>query len=267
MSSDRRRGERSAFTLIEMLVVITIIALLVTLLLPTVKRAKAQGRDAQCKSLQRQILYATQLYAEDYKVTPLATDQSDWSHWNNDWHQRIRPYFSSIATDMMCPSYFHFIRTHHPSDAQYKGYHPTLWLTGRRYPDLVDQHVRWHLITSPSASPWLTDSNGLEQSNPYGHRPGRDLSDPSSKSTNLKFRHDGSLNLVMVDGHVESQRGQYIGELGWQPNNNNVLGVTIDNPRQYDAFYREASPYVWHSPDAPEGEYPRGYAFDSIQPP
>ena len=49
---------RKAFTLIELLVVIAIIAILMALLMPTLNRAKEQGRRAACLSNLKQLQLA-----------------------------------------------------------------------------------------------------------------------------------------------------------------------------------------------------------------
>ena len=56
----RRRG----FTLIELLVVIAIIAVLMAVLLPSLHRAREQGKRAVCLSNMRQLALAWMLYAE-----------------------------------------------------------------------------------------------------------------------------------------------------------------------------------------------------------
>jgi prepilin-type N-terminal cleavage/methylation domain-containing protein/prepilin-type processing-associated H-X9-DG protein len=59
------------FTLIELLVVIAIIAILATLLLPTLARSKAKARGVQCLNNQRQLSLAWRMYVEDNNDTLL----------------------------------------------------------------------------------------------------------------------------------------------------------------------------------------------------
>jgi len=59
---------RRAFTLVELLVVIGIIALLISMLLPALKKAKESGNRIKCQSNLRQIVMAAMLYAGDNKA-------------------------------------------------------------------------------------------------------------------------------------------------------------------------------------------------------
>jgi prepilin-type N-terminal cleavage/methylation domain-containing protein len=69
------RGTRTgAFTLIELLVVIAVIAILASLLLPTIAKAKNKVQRTVCTNNQKQILLATHLYL---------TENGDYLPWPN----------------------------------------------------------------------------------------------------------------------------------------------------------------------------------------
>ncbi len=71
-NSNRRRS--NAFTLIELLVVIAVIAILAALLLPSLAKAKEQGRRINCMSNLKQLQLCWELYADDYKGTFVPND-------------------------------------------------------------------------------------------------------------------------------------------------------------------------------------------------
>lgn len=83
---------RRAFTLIELLLVVAIVALLVSVLLPTLQRARAQARLASCGSNLHQLGLATQQYAMQERgaiprgpaVAIFYFPQQDWHDWTTN---------------------------------------------------------------------------------------------------------------------------------------------------------------------------------------
>src|SRR5688500_14648970 len=105
----RSRRPPNAFTLVELLVVIGIIALLVAMLMPALNKARAAARSVQCQTQLRTLYMAWQFYARDnqgyavggwwYGVTggfPLV-DPYQIPHY-------IKPYWTAVSPWIMqCP--------------------------------------------------------------------------------------------------------------------------------------------------------------------
>lgn len=69
MYESRTRGDRG-FTLVELLVVIGIIAVLISILLPAISRAKAQANTTACAANLRSIGQAIKIYEVEFKTFP-----------------------------------------------------------------------------------------------------------------------------------------------------------------------------------------------------
>ena len=82
-SPPSRRGNRPGFTLVELLVVIGIIALLISILLPTLGRARRAAYDAQCLSNLRQLSTAMIMYANDHKGNMMPIDHNFGQYWHH----------------------------------------------------------------------------------------------------------------------------------------------------------------------------------------
>jgi len=92
---------KKGFTLIELLVVIAIIALLLAILLPSLKAVKEVAREVICKSNLRQWYVASKSYLADndnkfWKPQALGT-------WSTTWILSTKPYYGSDDI-MLCPS-------------------------------------------------------------------------------------------------------------------------------------------------------------------
>jgi prepilin-type N-terminal cleavage/methylation domain-containing protein/prepilin-type processing-associated H-X9-DG protein len=82
----RRRG----FTLVELLVVIGIIALLISILLPSLNRAREQARQTQCLSNLGQLARADLMYVNDFKRWHLP-GYWGWSQATGGWNPSTPP--------------------------------------------------------------------------------------------------------------------------------------------------------------------------------
>lgn len=83
MKRTKKSGENNleGFTLIELLVVIAIIAMLLSILAPSLSKARENGKRIVCASNLRQIFLGHSLYSEDHakKYLDLWTPTTDWS--------------------------------------------------------------------------------------------------------------------------------------------------------------------------------------------
>jgi len=82
-----RRRRRHGFTLVELLVVIGIIALLISILLPSLNAARRQATRIACAANIRSIGQSYQLYAAEYKGSYPPVQMWHWplGNWGNPW--------------------------------------------------------------------------------------------------------------------------------------------------------------------------------------
>lgn len=92
------RHAQKAFTLVELLVVLGIVALLVALLFPAFSKARRQAAQVTCLSNLRQLGIALVLYTNENRgrfpapASALQPQPDDWVHWPTDARSEGEPF-------------------------------------------------------------------------------------------------------------------------------------------------------------------------------
>ncbi len=238
-----RPGVQGAFTLVEMLVVIAVIAILVSLLLPSISRAKQKARSVKCVSNLRQLNLGFVTYANDHadQLPPLNSggtfNNPIKPHNPTNWWYRILSdahYLPDVSVKRgiwRCPNVA-AEDLDSPFGEEMEGYgvvenldhvpglDSLIWYAYDRQGSLRGSY-RMSAIRRP-AQLWLIGDVGVPKPNveelekyPYGGYYRTDISTfppnalgiwenfPAAKQPG--FRHSLRANVVYADGHVESK--------------------------------------------------------------
>jgi len=79
-----RRPRKAGFTLLELLVVMSIISLLISILLPNLSAAREQAKRVHCAANLKNLTYAWYMYAGDYDGRLCSAD-TEWNEPGNNW--------------------------------------------------------------------------------------------------------------------------------------------------------------------------------------
>jgi len=187
----RNLSRKKAFTLIEILVVIGIIALLAAILFPILSRAREKARTTSCANNEHQIALALLQYTQDHnrRFPPVHSADPD------GWTVAIKISDGSI---FQCPS-----EGTPPKDgfSDYWLNSELMWSVDHSTPSLSDVRVRYPANTILLGD---GDAGGTD----YNLGAASDSStDPTiagwSCAPGYATRHSGGANYAFADGHVK----------------------------------------------------------------
>jgi prepilin-type N-terminal cleavage/methylation domain-containing protein/prepilin-type processing-associated H-X9-DG protein len=205
------RARRSAFTLIELLIVIAILALLAALLFPVFAQAREKARQATCTSNMKQLGQVMMMYAQGYDERYAPTfypSPDEMGHWAN----LMIPYLGQgpklwPGGIMICPSALYKTRGYALSDEL--GGKAQAAVTRPADVVLFADTVQVKEYQSTAAQfETRKECWGGENGNGVDPkiRDDDDVTPPIGCYSMLRYRHSGGVNLTFVDGHVKWMR-------------------------------------------------------------
>lgn len=185
---------REAFTLVELLVVVAIIAVLAGLLLPALSQARSRAIAVRCTSQLRQLGMGCALYVDENNDR---LPQS--AHQHASWISRLARY--GLTNVYRCPA--------DTNRARITGYAINDFLTPSPYGDRLADFSRLTAIPAPSETLHLAEAASTFEGSDHFH-----FADAASGGFGTNAfagqvaveRHRGSANYLYADAHVQGLR-------------------------------------------------------------
>jgi prepilin-type processing-associated H-X9-DG protein len=203
-------------------VVIAIVAVLASLLLPALSRAREAARATQCLSQLRQVGLAVGLYADDHDDLFPRTQHSAFTHGQRPWGRAIAPYLGQPSES---PAWTNLLRSIYrcPSDRR-----PGPWSYGQNVyfeldpsaDDYIGSPATWRRrsdVPSPPLTPVHAETaGGADHIMPHFWLSPEDATDVAPS------RHRDRSNYTFADGHAASARfdatySPKVGRDRWNP--------------------------------------------------